>query len=163
MKPGPSRLPTKILELRGSRHRKRPSEPSAAPLQPRVPAWLDSDGKKVWRSLIKRFDNTSILTELDQEALGRYCDMLSSWRKMATWRHEHGEVYPIRDRHGTVTGVATWPQMKLYIRLAEALNKLEQQFGMTPGGRAGLVKEQDKPAHGNSDEAQNKERYFRFG
>jgi P27 family predicted phage terminase small subunit len=163
MKPGPPRLPTKVLQMRGSQHRKRPDEPTAPPLRSRAPAWLDADGKKLWAALLKRFDGVGIVTELDHEALARYCDMLATWRKMAAWRHKHGEVYPVRGVDNQVIGAAIWPQIGLYLKLAEQLCKMEQQFGLTPASRASLVKVQETPPHGNSDEAQNKARFFTLG
>jgi P27 family predicted phage terminase small subunit len=159
MKPGPSRLPTKILELRQSRHRKRPQEPQAPPLHPRAPVWLDAEGKKLWRAGMRRFENVGILTRLDREAFARYCQTLAVWRKMEAFRQQHGEVHPLRNRHGDVTGFILFPQMKLYVKLLDQIGKMESQFGLTPASRASLVKQQDTPAHGNSD-TEKKLRFF---
>jgi P27 family predicted phage terminase small subunit len=160
---GTPRTPTKILAMRGSwRAKHRDAEPTPPPLAPRAPAWLDAEGKKLWRLWWKRLSACGMLTQVDEVAFARYCQTLARWIKMELFIQKHGEVYPLRNATGAVTSFAIFPQVGIYLRLSDQLCRMEAAFGLTPASRAS-VQRQDAPAHGNSTEHKNKTRFFIAG
>lgn len=160
-KRGTKPTPTKILAMRGSwRANRRPQEPTPPSASPRAPAWLDAEGKKVWRTWWKRLEACGILTQADEVAFARYCQTLARWIKMELFLQKNGEVYPLRDVTGRVTGMAIFPQVGLYLRLGDQLQRLEASFGLTPASRATLSVSSETPAHGNSQAHKDKSRFF---
>ena len=156
-RPGPKPVPTRVLELRGSwRANHRAEEPRALPAIPPMPKELDTQGRKIWRGLTKDLATIGLLASIDQHALARYIQLYQHWRQLHAFIVEHGETEPIyrqrwidphRDDEGTlipgqheryVAGTVVRPQAKLWLALADRLLRLEQQFGMTPSGRAAI-------------------------
>ena len=158
---GRKRTPTKILAMRGSWLAKtRDREPHPPPLAPRAPAWLDKEARRLWRVWWKRLAACGILTEADEVTFAKYCATLSKWIELEAFWQKHGSVYPIRDQKGAVTSFAIFPQIGLYLRLSDALIKMEQQFGLTPASRAMLKTPHEVPKHGNAKEHEGKMRFF---
>ena len=75
------------------------------------PVWLNSEGKKEWKRLIKELTNDGIVTNLDTSMLATFCQM---------W----GE-YIAGVKSGEPVGVTHMTQMRL----------LAAEFGMTPASR----------------------------
>ena len=80
--PGPKPKPTALKLVEGNPG-KRPlpkSEPKPAPIKPRIPGYLGLDGRRHWKDLASKLERLGILTEIDQDVLGLYCDAFDRWR-----------------------------------------------------------------------------------
>jgi P27 family predicted phage terminase small subunit len=134
---GPKPKPTAVLRLAGSwraeRNRREPKIPAGIP---KPPAWLDAPGRAVWRSIAPILGESGVLTRIDRESLGRYCDAMIRWRAAAEFLRKHGDVYPIKDADGNLKCMVQFPQVSIYNKLGMVLLRLEQEFGMTPSSRS---------------------------
>jgi P27 family predicted phage terminase small subunit len=165
--------PTKLLELRGSWRAKtrkdepQPSAKGATPTAPKLPcpAWLDDEGKQVWRTLIKQLGDMGILESIDALALGRYCQLYQRWRTAEEQIRARGETIDLYNAEGEVIGVGLSPFVKLANELAEKLLRLEQQYGMTASARAslGIMGHQKGKDGKGKDAGKDKGRFFRAG
>jgi P27 family predicted phage terminase small subunit len=136
---GPPATPTAVLRLRGSTlvTRKREAAEIQGPAgRPRCPNWLDKDARAVWRHVLPLLEGMGVLTQIDGNALSRYCRLWVRWRKAEAFIDEHGEMYPLKDEAGKLKCVQQWPQVAIAAKLAQQLTRLEQEFGMTPSARA---------------------------
>ena len=158
-KRGPAPTPRAILTRRGSwRGKAAAGEPSPPAERPACPAWLSLDATRLWRELVPRLLAMGVLAKVDRNALARYCSTWARWRRAEEFLAAHGEVYPVRDRHGRVTDYRTYPEVKIAAQLGEALGRIEGQFGLTPSARRALGQtEQAQPAPTGMD------RFFNTG
>ena len=138
---GPARVPTAVLAARGStliRKGRGAGEVQGPAGRPTRPSWLDVDGRKVWTQTAKMLGEMGILTRIDGRSLARYCVLFVEWRRAAEFVSKNGQVYPQKDDKGNVMGVKPWPQFDSLMKLSASLNRIEQQFGMTPAARANI-------------------------
>lgn len=141
---GPRPTPTAILKARGSwRAKANPDEPPAVPGAPPMPAWPKGDVRRdVWAAVVDQLARLRVLSRTDGNAIARYADALVRWHAAAQHLAEQGETYVVKDAKGNVRDVKAHPQAKVYTQLATLLLKLEQEFGLTPAGRARIKVEQ---------------------
>ena len=133
---GPAPAPTVVLRARGSRRVKnRPDEPHPDPGAPPCPRWLSAEAKKKWKHVVGELEKIGVLTHLDGDALGRYCDTWTWWRKCRQFIDENGESYSLKDDAGNVKCFAQFPQVAVCHKLALLLSRLEAEFGFTPASR----------------------------
>jgi P27 family predicted phage terminase small subunit len=134
---GPPRTPTPILAARGSwlaKTRKR--EPKPASTAPRCPAWLDKDGKAVWKQVVPMLATMGVLANTDGNALARYCRLWVRWKQADAFIQKYGETYPLKDEKGKVKCFQQHPQVGIVNKLSTTLLRLEQEFGLTPASRS---------------------------
>lgn len=136
---GPPPKPTAVLKARGSWRAKLPkNEPkSQAVTRPddlKAPTWLVGAAKKHWLSLVELLAAQRILTRGDGEALARYCRIRQRWLAMEDWLDDNGQTATMTAGDGNTTEYIA-PQAKLASNLADALLRIEQQYGMTPSAR----------------------------
>lgn len=145
-KRGPAPTPTPLLQLRGSwRANKNRNQPEPPQRMPRAPDFIRhrSDEYMAWKYLAERLHRLGLLTEIDRNALARYCVLWARWRKAEEFIEKHGDTHPVRkvikDEQGNekvvVLGFKPFPQVRLAGDLADRLLRLEQQFGLTPASR----------------------------
>ena len=135
---GPAPTPTPILKVRGSTlvtKRRLAREAKGPAGSPRCPDWLDDGAKAAWKQLVPLLEPMGILTRVDGNALTRYCQLWSRWRKMEDFIAQRTEMYPIKDEKGNVRCFMQWPQVTIATKPAQQLTRLEQEFGMTPAAR----------------------------
>ncbi len=151
-KRGPSRTPTRILELRGSwRAKTRAGEPAPRRARPRCPDWLSEDARKVFAVVVRRLWAMEVGTRTDEEAIARYADLLVQYRRVSAFVTQHGEAYVVRGKprregeEGPVVGIKPYPQAKRQETLAMLLLRLEKEFGLTPAARAHFAAQTPKP------------------
>ncbi len=151
--------PTNSLERRGSgRAGRNPGEPTPDRARPRCPTWLDACAKAAWKHLVPQLGRMGVLTKIDGNALARYCQLWSRWRKAEEFIRDHGDSYLAKDSEGKVKGLKCYPQVRMANQLAEQLLRLESHFGMTPSARSRIeVPQQD------AQDAQDKRRYLNLG
>ncbi len=155
-KRGPAPKPKALLQLHGSPTAKygRQQEPEPETGVPRCPHALDSEARKIWKQLTPLLRDMGVLTRVDGNALVRYCTMMARWWELTAYVAEHGPTYQ-RGSEATGFSEGARPQMNLVDQLEGRLLRLEQQFGLTPSARAGLVV---NPTHKQNKSPQSK--YF---
>lgn len=152
-KRGPSRTPTRLLELRGSwRAKTREGEPTPRRVKPRCPDWLSEDAKQTFAVVVRRLWAMEVGTRTDEEAIARYADLLVQYRRASEFITKHGDAYVVRGRRGPngeeglPIGFKPYPQAKRQEALATLLLRLEKEFGLTPSARAHFVSQTQTPA-----------------
>ena len=113
------------------------------------PEWAEFDEPaiKVWNRLAPMIHRNGLLTEADIPQFVRYCDMLPRWLDAKKFIDEHGETYevlnPVFEYEGKsrvivdykVKTINLHPKAKLYLEYNRALQRLEQEFGLSPSAR----------------------------
>ena len=111
-------------------------EPEPPAGEPEMPDWLDPDAKAARDQVVPLLLEMGVLTKVDGNALGRYCQLWSRWKAAELFIQKHGSVYPIKDERGRTKCVQQFPQVAIAHRLSLALTRLEAEFGLTPAGRS---------------------------
>ena len=153
-KRGPPKTPTATLKARGSWHANDRNDPDLSMALPNCPDWLKGAGREHWFALLPLMAAGGILRQTDGPALARYCHLWKQWRECVDWLEKHGShaimSQQLRDENGLpeldengeakliIMRVDEFPQAKLCIKLAESLNRLENNFGLSPSARASL-------------------------
>lgn len=130
--PGPSRTPTKILKLRGSREAKsRKSEPQPATGAPLCPSWMTARAKVEWRRIAPELTRLGLLTGVDKSALAAYCTAVAEMEDAVKVLEAEG-----RYQKSTTGSIQRHPA---HLTLAESLKRvasLSHLFGLSPGSRS---------------------------
>lgn len=144
---GPPPTPTRLKVLYGNPG-KRPLnrfEPKPQGATPRCPSWLDEEAKRKWRQLIPQLAAMGVLTSIDADALTNYCQIWSRWVRAEKFIQEHGDVYSIKDEAGKPRYLQQVPQVSIARNLLHVLNRLQQEFGLTPSARSSIRIENNAP------------------
>lgn len=141
---GPRPEPAAVKKQKGSS--RRPIGEDASPEQeaealasaPKVtpPAWLKTDGLKVWERLAPRLIGQKLLFQIDAETFGRYCRNFARWLKMQARLDKKGEIYEIETASGIVRRAD--PAYMIADRLEKQLMSAEASFGLNPAERQRL-------------------------
>ena len=113
-------------------------EPKHRPGILRCPTWLDEEARACWRRLVPELKLMGVLGRVDVDALTNYCDTWSRWKRAILFLQKNGDVYTVKDDDGKVKYVQQWPQVAVARNLLTALNRYQQEFGLTPASRVGL-------------------------
>jgi P27 family predicted phage terminase small subunit len=141
-------VPTAVLKLRGTARKDRTRhEPEPPDGMPRCPAWLDRQAKSAWKQLVPQLKQMRVLSRIDRNALVRYCQFWSRWKKAEEFLQKHGDVYPLKDEFGKLKCLQQFPQVAISHKLGAALGRLEQEFGLTPSARSRIqvLPQEDEP------------------
>ena len=137
---GPLPFPTKVKADRGTLRadRTNPAEPVTLPAKaPRPPAWLDAEGVKAWRRLVRVLTATRVLGAQDVALLAVLADQLSVYERCARFlQAKGGESFVVTDGDGTPTGVHAWPEVRIKAAAATEIRRLCEHFGLSPASRA---------------------------
>ena len=148
--------PLATLKLKGSSHAKynRKTEPTPSPGSPSRPENLTDEELEVYDQIVDKLDHMGVLVITDGKTIERYAHTYVRYWTAAEFVRKNGETFPIRDKDGTLKGVAMLPQAKLLTSLAPLLLRMEQEFGLTPSSRASI--QLDKTQH----EDKTKQKFF---
>lgn len=119
-KRGPARTPTPILKLTGSREIEKRSDtdiPEAMMVAPDAPSFLKPREREAWDTLVTQLDRFGVLCIIDGNSLARYCGLWAKW---------------------TTLDLDDDDDVRMAIKIAPQLTRLEQEFGMTPSSRSNL-------------------------
>lgn len=157
---GPAPTPSPILRLRGTlRNDRVRNEPAVPGGKPVCPTWIDDEAKAAWKQLLPLLTQMGVLTRIDRNALTRYCQLWSRWKKAELFIQKHGDTYPLKDDQGKIKCLQQFPQVAIAHKLAAALTRLEQEFGMTPSARSRIQVPEGLDASNRTDKA----RFFQAG
>lgn len=80
MKTGRPRKPTALKLLEGDKPSRIPkNEPRPRPNRPEMPDYLDEFGRIRWLELVSDLESIGVLTVVDREVLGCYCDAYATF------------------------------------------------------------------------------------
>ncbi|MGD0708283.1 MAG: phage terminase small subunit P27 family [Anaerolineaceae bacterium] len=134
MKPGPKPTPTALKNLHGrSHHKQNKNEPKPLALSvvPTAPSFLGQTAKKLWKEMVWNLCLLSVITEIDLDALARYCVVWERWLNAETMLKKQGNV--IKTSNG-------YPIQNPYLAIANTclkqLEALGSEFGLTPAARS---------------------------
>jgi P27 family predicted phage terminase small subunit len=91
---------------------------------------LTGEAKKKWQKLAAQLHRMGVLTEVDQDALARYCKVYQRWLKAEKEIAKHGEVLTT-----TKGNYVQNPWLAIANRSLAQLNSLAAEFGITPSSR----------------------------
>jgi P27 family predicted phage terminase small subunit len=143
-KRGPSKTPTAILQMRGSRvlYDRPDNEPEPEIGIPDRPGDMSELACQVWDQLVLELNAMGVLSIVDWRALQRYCELFVDWKQAQDFIRRNGTTYTITepDEKGKpkLVRIAKFPQVNIRDSLTLQLLRLEQEFGLTPSARAGL-------------------------
>lgn len=137
---GPQPDPTALKIAKGNPRGKplNKREPIPVGLVDGCPSWLDEASRATWDELRPQLEAMGVLTRIDGHALAKYCDLWTRWKAEKKFLDENGSTYETVDKAGNVKHYRR-PQLDNYHKLAAALARAEQSFGLTPSSRSGIV------------------------
>ena len=131
-------LPTAVKILEGDRGKgRRPlnrNEPVPNADQVKCPSWLMPEAKKEWRRLSKQLEQIGVLTEVDQAAFASYCQAYARWKEAEEFITQHGTI--VKTPSGYWQQV---PQVSIAQTYLKIMNKIAEQFGLTPSSRSRII------------------------
>jgi len=138
---GPRPAPTALKRARGNPGKRRLNdrEPTPMPGEPKCPPWLDAEGRKCWREIVRQLGKLGVLTHADRQALAVYCDTWSRWREASDFVRKHGAFLPVKDDSGKLKYLHQFPQVSIAQKLLTNLLRYQQEFGLTPSSRSGIT------------------------
>lgn len=128
--------PTAIKELEGNPGRRKLNyrEPRPERKAPPCPKWLEPEAKKEWRRLAGKMELMGVLTEVDMTAFAGYCQAYARWKEAEEFISQHGTI--VRTPSGYWQQV---PQVSIAQTYLKVMQKLAEQFGLTPSSRSRII------------------------
>lgn len=133
---GPAPLPTSLKILHGERRAARLNRNEPKPGgQPRLPADMSDEAKRVWRRVIRDFGATGVLTAVDADALRTYCEAVVRYVQAARTLEASGPLV-----RGARSGELVKNPLHQIVRdNAILLRAFARELGLTPSARTGLT------------------------
>ncbi|CQR75075.1 Phage terminase, small subunit [Sporomusa ovata DSM 2662] len=130
----PKPIALKILEGNPGKRQLNTNEPTPVKKAPKCPSWLDTEAKKEWRRLTKQLEDLGLLTTVDMAAFAGYCQAYARWKEAEEFISKHGTI--VKTPSGYWQQV---PQVSIAQTYLKIMNKLCEQFGLTPSARSRIV------------------------
>ena len=102
------------------------------------PAFLEGTSLKKWNQMLPSLVATGVMTNADVDTLARYCTMHEMWLKCLESTRKT-DKFMVRDKSGQVVNVKSLPDAVMLTKLAASMLRIEQEFGLTPSARSGIV------------------------
>lgn len=106
------------------------------------PAWLSTGAKKEFNRIVALFSDNKLLNEADITELAMYCDLLSEYRACNTRLKKNGR---------SVDGKPS-PDVRMKLQLAQQIDKLAKNLGLTPSARASMAINLDEIEEDDEDD-----------
>lgn len=140
-KRGPKPQPTIIKMARGNPGKRRLNaqepKPESDGIEP--PAWVTGVSLEKWNEIVPKLIAMGVMTNADIEAIARYCTMHEHYVKYLDQVRRGLDVLVIRDEKGKVKYMQSTPAATMVTKLAASMLRIEQEFGLTPSARTGIV------------------------
>jgi P27 family predicted phage terminase small subunit len=151
------------LRLRGSwRANINPDAPEPPVRTLKCPKNLDKTAKKIWRRTARDLQACGLLTCIDEQALERYCYLRSLLIRTQEFIDKTGgchiEFETLPDGRKTIKRVDDFPHIDRLLKIAAALHRLEDSFGMNPSSRTRISVPKDETCRDRNSRAA---RFFR--
>lgn len=104
----------------------------------KAPTWLRKDAKKYFNKLIKEFEGTSILKNVDMNALALYADALHDYITFTEAIETEGVQIEHTNKAGETNRVPH-PLLTKKVQAFQQMSKLMGEFGLTASARASLA------------------------
>ncbi len=140
--PKPSAL--RLLTNPDAKRKLNDREPQPKKRPPKMPSYLDDAGRAKWRELCKKLLELGVLTEIDGDALGRYCAVWAEWISVARDYERFGRYQACESGY-----VQEHPAYTSWKKLAMDLEKLGAVLGLSPSSRTRVRVEQPKKKAGD--------------
>ena len=140
-KRGPRPEPT-IIKMAKGNPGKRPlnknePKPAADAIQP--PEWVTGKSLDKWNEVVPKLIGMGVMTNADIDTIARYCTMYEQYVKYLEQVRRGLDVLVIRDDAGKVKYMQSTPAATMLTKLAASMLRIEQEFGLTPSARTGIV------------------------
>jgi P27 family predicted phage terminase small subunit len=147
-------IPTNLKLIRGTArpHRMNKDEPTPPISAPEPPAHLDERARSKFAELAAMLARCGVMTELDRDALARYCVIWCRWVDAEAEIKRKGPI--VKTEAGNIIHS---PYLAVANRSHRQLAQLEGEFGLTPSSRS-RVRASPPPAAGASEA----DKYFDF-
>ena len=128
--------PTALKELEGNPGKRQlnMNEPKLIAKAPTCPKWLEDEAKKEWKRLAKKMEQLGVLTEVDMAAFAGYCQAYARWKAAEEFISKHGAI--VKTPSGYWQQV---PQVSIAQQYLKDMQKLAEQFGLTPASRSRII------------------------
>ena len=146
---GPPPKPTALKELEGNPGKRalNEHEPRPARKAPACPKFLEPEAKREWRRLAKEMETLGILTEEDRASFAAYCQAYARWKEAEEFISKHGPI--VKTPSGYWQQI---PQVSIAQTYMKIMNKLAEQFGLTPASRSRIIAGEGSRAVDDMDE-----------
>lgn len=104
----------------------------------RPPTWLNAEAKKVFKKLVKDFESTGLLVNVDSYALSMFCDAYSDYIRFTAIIVEEGDMLEYTNK-GSETNRIPHPLFTKKNHAFVQMDKMMGKFGLSPVDRAKLV------------------------
>lgn len=123
------RKPSELRRAEGNRgHRPIPKDEPSPKGAAVCPKSLSKDAKSVWKRLAPQLKEMGVLTAIDTDVLGRYCEVWVQWREATDAIVGQGMTLDGRSR----------AVVKIARDAGAEMTRLETLLGMSPSSRASL-------------------------
>lgn len=140
-KRGPKPEPTVLKIAKGNPGKrainKREPKPPSDGIEP--PEYLAGKSLEKWHEVVPQLKMMGVMTDADVEVIARYCTMHEQWLKYLDQVRRGLDVLVIRDESGKVKYMQSTPAATMLMKLATSMLRIEQEFGLTPSARTGIV------------------------
>jgi len=126
-------LPTNLKLIRGTArpHRLNPDEPAPRLSAPEPPGHLDDRARAKFVELASMLVGYGVMTELDADALARYCVIWNRWLDAEAEIKRKGPI--VKTEAGNIIHS---PFLAVANRCHRQLAQLESEFGLAPSSRS---------------------------
>jgi len=139
-----------ILKIAKGNPGKRPlntSEPKPPDGEIQPPDWVSGVARAKWDDLVPKLVAMNVMTVSDVDTIARYCSMHEQYVKYLEQVRRGLDVIVMRDESGRVRYMQSTPAATMMLKLATSMLRIEQEFGLTPSSRSGIVASQtESPA-----------------
>ena len=129
---GKKPIPTNLKVLKGTDRpcRIRKDEPLVDCDNVAPPPELSQAGLKHWDNLVKQLTDAGVMSNLDVQALGMYCETYARWADANAQIQEHGPIVVSKNGYPTQS-----PYLQIVNKTFDQLKAMLVEFGMTPSSR----------------------------
>jgi P27 family predicted phage terminase small subunit len=92
-----------------------------------------------WDEVVPKLIGMGVMTNADIDTIARYCTMHEQFVKYLDQVRRGLDVLVIRDDKGKVKYMQSTPAATMMTKLAASMLRIEQEFGLTPSARSGIV------------------------
>jgi P27 family predicted phage terminase small subunit len=147
-KRGPKPQPTVLKLARGNPGCRKLNDaepkPKAEKIEP--PKYLTGESLKCWKVITPGLIATGVMTEADVPTLARYCTMHEQWLRYLAEVRAGNDILVILNDDGSVKYQQSSPAATMQQKLATSMLRIEQEFGLTPSARTGIVAQKNDEA-----------------